>query len=155
VAVLDLPELAERRLRALLILAWEDNRLLAMRLLSYSEQVCVLKRVHAAVAGMQLQVLAAFARTRARDLLERLRAMGVKLTVRLPAEVLHTSSAEAYQRARAMGRRYRELGDLAANVARDAALVQLLTQHVEELKSLVGDLAAIEEWRALKAPAES
>lgn len=135
-----LEALARRRLSALLVVAWERNRRLAMRLADYSErfrQQAQFGLEDGSGAVVRLQLLSAFARARAESLLSVLRARGVRLTVRLPAWERYEGLAAELDNLHALSEAYGSLHDLALHAERDLALVHRVAIHVEELTALV------------------
>jgi hypothetical protein len=101
------------------------------------------------VAVMQLQVLAAFSRVRARELLGILRARGIRVTVRLPGEERYTGLPMELDRLCDLAEVYDGLHDLARHVERDAEVVELAGTHAKELADLVSALDTLS--RALAA----
>lgn len=143
----DLPALARRRLLALLVVAWEGNRLLALRLLERADSFR-----HAARAGGvtgltlevgQLQVLSGFARVRARELLEMYQHRGGRLSVRLPADAPCLPLEQELARIANLGRAYGAILDVAFHLHQDLEMVERCQHHVDELTDLVRQLDAL------------
>lgn len=133
-------QLASRRFRALLVLAWEGNRRLSMRLADYAERFRErppLPLENGGLAEVQLQFLSGFARARADSLLSVLRARGTRLTVRLPAEEHYAGLAAELDNLHALSEVYGGLQDLALHVEKDLGVVHCMAIHLEELTALV------------------
>lgn len=141
--------LINRRLLALLTVAWEHNRRLSLRLIDYADQfrqrglACNTEGWHTTVS--QVQLLASFARVRARELQNLLRARGGWLTVRLPADELFLSIKQELPKIAALGRVYGSALDIALHLLQDLELVERLQHHVDELAELVRQLGALEQ----------
>lgn len=142
----ELQVLARRRMLALMVLAWEDNRRLSLRLVDCADQVRELGKAHAmpdwTVPVLQLQVLSSFARVRAQEILALLVGRGVGLRVRLRADELYAGLLPEIGNLERMTTRYTQLRDLAM-VEADAEVVDRVCAHAEELTQVLHALVAL------------